>query len=232
MSPPISPFRSRDGTTDMSIASAENPAPPTRWTRWTRLLPKSKPKLAEDRRQQLGAWLFLLSLVVFFISTILLYAIFAYSRRDDPQSNVPLPSAFLISTGCLVVISGLVHWATRSVRRDRFERTSNLLWISTASAVIFMGVQLVAMANMLRGPGTFAGSGRGMVGMVVVLAVLHALHVAGGVIALALVAVRARKGLYDHERHFPVDFAAQYWHFLDAVWICMLIAFYFTTGGF
>lgn len=207
-------------------------SPSTAARRWTGFLPKSKPVLVEDRRQQLGAWLFLASLVVFFLSTIFLYGLFAYSRRNDPQSGQPLPFEFLFSTACLLVISGLVHWSTRAVRRDRFELTSNLLWISTASAVVFMVMQMFAMVDMLHGPGTFAGSGRGMVGMVVVLAILHALHVAGGVIALGLVAVRARVGKYDHERHFPVDFAAQYWHFLDLVWICMLVAFYFTTGGF
>lgn len=196
------------------------------------MLRTARPLLAEDRRQQMGAWLFLASLIVFFISTILLYGLFAYARRSDPQSMATLPSEFLISTVCLLVISGLVHWATRAIRRDRFVRTSNLLWISAVSAVVFMAIQMWAMIGMLQGPGTFGGSGRGMVGMVVVLAILHALHVLGGVFALAMVAMRSRQGRYDHERHFPVDFAAQYWHFLDVVWVCMLVAFYFTTGGF
>ena len=76
------------------------------------------------------------------------------------------------------------------------------------------------------------GTRKGVVGMVVVLAVLHALHVLGGVVALGLVAVRSLKGRYDHERHWPVDFTAQYWHFLDVVWLCMLAVFWLTTGGF
>ena len=68
--------------------------------------------------------------------------------------------------------------------------------------------------------------------MVYVLALLHALHVAGGVVALGIVSTRSWLGRYDHERHWPVDFTAQYWHFLDAVWIFMLAAFWLTTGGF
>ena len=198
----------------------------------SRRRPSSSSALPLDRRQQFGAWLFLISLFVFFVSTILLYGLFAYRRWDDAQSQVPLPASFLVSTVCLLVISGLVHWATRTIRRDRFVKTSNLLWISTVAAVIFTGVQIDAMADMLLGPGTFGGTGRGVTGMVVVLAILHALHVVGGIFALSIVAIRSRSGLYDHERHFPVDFAAQYWHFLDAVWLTMLVAFYVTTGGF
>ena len=68
--------------------------------------------------------------------------------------------------------------------------------------------------------------------MVVVLAILHALHVLGGIFALGIVSVRTAMGQYDHERHWPVDFAAHYWHFLDLVWIVMLTTFWLTTGGF
>ena len=90
----------------------------------------------------------------------------------------------------------------------------------------------MALSHMLIGPAMERGTSNGVVGMVVVLAILHALHVLGGVIALFIVAVGSLRGRYDHERHWPVDFAAQYWHFLDLVWICMLISFAATTGGF
>src|SRR5690606_2894470 len=98
--------------------------------------------------------------------------------------------------------------------------------------VVFLGIQVLAMLDLLQGTIATAGNGRGLGGMVVVLAFLHALHVAGGVIALGIVAARSAMGRYDHERHFAVDFAAQYWHFLDLVWLVMLAAFWMTTGGF
>lgn len=190
------------------------------------------PLLPVDRRVKQGGWLFLLSLLIFFLSSILLYGLYAYWRRDDPQSEIPLPRAFLVSTVCLLAISGLVHTATRMVRRDRFAMTATLLGISAAAAIIFTVVQCFAMNKMLLGPATFNGPGRGVAGMVVVLAILHALHVLGGIFALGIVAARSSLGLYDHERHWPVDFAAHYWHFLDLVWVCMITTFWFTTGGF
>ncbi|MCA9136479.1 MAG: cytochrome c oxidase subunit 3, partial [Planctomycetales bacterium] len=92
--------------------------------------------------------------------------------------------------------------------------------------------QCLSMTTMLLGPASYEGPGRGVAGMVIVLAILHALHVLGGIIALGIVATRASVGSYDHERHWPVDFTAQYWHFLDLVWICMIVTFWMTTGGF
>lgn len=193
---------------------------------------KPKSVLPNDMRQHLGGMLFLVSLLIFFLSSILLYLIYAYWRRDDPQTDVPLPPMFLISTACLLLISILVHWATRTVRREKRVATSVLLSISAVAAIAFMGFQFDAMYELLQGPALQGGTGKGVAGMVVVLAILHALHVAGGVIALGIVSIRSLLGRYDHERHWPVDFAAQYWHFLDVVWICMLAAFCLTTGGF
>lgn len=194
--------------------------------------PRSKSLLPSDRRYHLGGLLFLFSLLIFFLSSILLYAIYASWRSGDPQTLAPLPSEFLVSTVCLILISGLVHLATRAIRRERRRTTSALLSVSAVAAIVFMAIQYNAMNEMLSGPALRGGTGKGVAGMVAVLALLHALHVAGGVVALGIVSVRSWWGRYDHERHWPVDFAAQYWHFLDLVWLSMLLAFWLTTGGF
>ncbi|MEM9588502.1 MAG: cytochrome c oxidase subunit 3 [Planctomycetota bacterium] len=188
--------------------------------------------LPTDRRSKQGGVLFLLTLLIFFLSSILLYGIYAYARRGDPQSSTPMPLSFLYSTVCLIGISGMVHAATRSVRRDRHVATSLLLSVSGIGALVFMAIQFASMREMLRGPAMTEGTGKGVVGMIAVLAFLHALHVAGGVISLGIVTIRSMQGKYDHERHWPVDFTAHYWHFLDAVWLCMLLTFWLTTGGF
>ena len=193
---------------------------------------RSSAVLEPDRRHRQGGNLFLASLVMFFLSAILLYAIYAFWRRDDPQSQAPLPLSFLASTLCLLLVSVLVHLATRTIRREKRELTSGLLLVSALLAVVFVVIQSISMETMLAGPAISAGTGKGVAGMVVVLAILHALHVAGGIIALGIVSVKSLFAYYDHERHWPVDFAAQYWHFLDLVWLCMLAAFWWTTGGF
>jgi cytochrome c oxidase subunit III len=188
--------------------------------------------LPSDHRARQGGLLFLAMLLVFFLTSLLLYANYTISRLDDPHRSASLPRAFLLSTVCLLAVSGMLHVAARAIRRDRLLKTSLLLGISALVATLFLAIQVWAMFQLIGGPIIEAGSGRGLAGMVVVLAFLHALHVAGGVIALGVVAIRAAKGRYDHERHFAVDFAAQYWHFLDAVWLVMLAVFWSTTGGF
>ncbi len=62
-------------------------------------------------------------------------------------------------------------------------------------------------------------------GMSFTLAFIHALHVFGGILFLGFVIYQAFRDRYDHERHFAVDHCAGYWHFLDAVWLSMLLVF-------
>jgi cytochrome c oxidase subunit 3 len=54
----------------------------------------------------------------------------------------------------------------------------------------------------------------------------HAFHVLTGVIFLVIVLRNARKGLYTPERHFPIEAAAVYWHFIDVVWVFFYPALY------
>jgi len=54
---------------------------------------------------------------------------------------------------------------------------------------------------------------------------MHAFHVLTGLIFLLIVLVNGRRGLYD-EKHYPVEAAAVYWHFVDVVWIFFYPALY------
>jgi cytochrome c oxidase subunit 3 len=55
---------------------------------------------------------------------------------------------------------------------------------------------------------------------------MHAFHVLTGVIFLYIVYRNGRKGLYSQEKHWAVEAAAVYWHFIDVVWIFYYPALY------
>jgi cytochrome c oxidase subunit 3 len=54
----------------------------------------------------------------------------------------------------------------------------------------------------------------------------HAFHVLTGVIFLAVVLRNGARGLYSPEKHWAVEAAAVYWHFVDVVWIFFYPALY------
>jgi cytochrome c oxidase subunit III len=54
----------------------------------------------------------------------------------------------------------------------------------------------------------------------------HAFHVLTGLILLFIVWRKARMGKYSAERHWGVEAAAVYWHFIDVVWFFIYPALY------
>lgn len=55
---------------------------------------------------------------------------------------------------------------------------------------------------------------------------MHAFHVFTGLVFLLVVWNNARKGVYTAEKHWGVEAAAVYWHFVDLVWIFFYPALY------
>ena len=55
---------------------------------------------------------------------------------------------------------------------------------------------------------------------------MHAFHVFTGLILLFVVWNNARKDLYSADKHWGVEAAAVYWHFVDLVWIFFYPALY------
>jgi cytochrome c oxidase subunit 3 len=55
---------------------------------------------------------------------------------------------------------------------------------------------------------------------------MHAFHVLTGLIFLGFVYRNSKKELYSREKHWQVEAAAIYWHFIDVVWIFYYPALY------
>jgi cytochrome c oxidase subunit 3 len=54
----------------------------------------------------------------------------------------------------------------------------------------------------------------------------HGLHVAIGLVMLFLVLMRLEFGHFHGKRHFAVNAASWYWHFVDIVWVLLFITVY------
>ena len=55
---------------------------------------------------------------------------------------------------------------------------------------------------------------------------LHAVHVAGGMIVITWLLVRALKGHFSRGYFTPVDMGGLYWHIVDLIWIFLFPLFY------
>ncbi len=195
------------------------------------LIPKSPPVLPVDARAMQGVWLLIASLGVFFFSSILLYVVYVYMRvnSDRPLTQqFLLPWSFLPSTLLLIGVSVCLEIATRAAKRDRNASVKRYTIAACVMGIGFLFVQSDGMKRLLDGLADAPTRNESAYGYTFILAFLHAAHVVGGVVGLWWTTRNAFRNQYDHERSFGLRFCTLYWHFLDIVWVILILCFWIT----
>lgn len=176
----------------------------------------------------LGMWLFLATLSVLFLASIAGYLVVRLKAEAWPPPGMPrLPSGLWLSTALLLAGSATVHLALSRIRLGG--RSATVRWLSATLtlAILFLLTQAWNWSGLIAARMT-ASTKNLYAFTFFMLTGLHAAHVIGGVILLAVVTARAARGRYGSGRHGGVTYAAMYWHFLDVVWIVLfgvLVAF-------
>ena len=176
-------------------------------------------------RAKLGVYLFIASLAVFFLASLIAYAVVRTSVSID-LAPLEIPKSFIASTFILILISVGLQLSVSAIRKEQLQLFRRYLNAAILLAVIFFLLQIAGLSNLIKTHFSSASGHGKLYGISFTLALIHALHVLGGVVFLAYVWQQTLQGRYDHERHWTVDICTTYWHFLDAVWIVMLLTFW------
>jgi cytochrome c oxidase subunit 3 len=165
-------------------------------------------------------FLFLVSLAVLFLASIVATIIIRVRAGSWPPPGMPPPPRGLwLSTAILIVSSATMQWAVESARRDRRDSLRFATLLTTILGFAFLGSQV---ANRLHWVGQNATIRSSLYAyLFYVLTGLHALHVVGGLVPLVIVSVNSAYGRYSSVFHAGVRQVAIYWHFLGVVWIVL-----------
>ena len=166
---------------------------------------------------RIGLWLFFLS--DGFVFAGLLVSRFYLLGDHRPELEQFLG---LIVTAVLLVSSFFMNRAEVCISQgDRKGFISGTLVTLVLGIAFLVGVIGFEWRNATFGPSD------GVEGAVFyVMTGMHAFHVLTGVIFLAIVLRNGMRGLYTAEKHWAVEAAANYWHFVDLVWIFFYPALY------
>jgi len=175
------------------------------------------PRAGTPGAARLGMRLFLASLAVLFVAGLVAFWVIRARAASWPPLGAPaLPRVLWLSTALTVATSAVAQAAVGAIRRGNEPGLRRRLVLACGLAVAFLACQAVAWV-LFFDRATFE---RHLYGFTFyVLTGLHALHVLGGLIALAVVALRAHRGAYSWAEHTAVRATAVYWHFLGAVWL-------------
>jgi cytochrome c oxidase subunit 3 len=138
--------------------------------------------------------------------------------------QIVMPKVFWGSTAAIVLSSVTIQWALRSFRQREMGAYRLLIAVTFLLGTVFLVLQCLGFAQLWEQHIRFTGSaGAGQ--FLYVIFGLHALHVLGGIITLLVLFIKAFFGSVKLYSAVPVEVAATYWHFVDLLWIYLLVFF-------
>jgi cytochrome c oxidase subunit III len=134
-----------------------------------------------------------------------------------------LPQILYLNTAVLIASSVTLELSRRALTDGRPERFTLWLYTTVALGLAFVAGQFAAWRQLAE-RGVFLSTNPSS-SFFYLLTGAHGLHLLGGIVALAYLAAKAPSIAEGRKKRTAVDVTALYWHFMDGLWIYILILF-------
>lgn len=195
----------------------------------------------QRRAAELGMWTFLATEILFLGGLFAGYVVYrrVYADAFEEASTHLYVWIGTVNTAILLISSFTMALAVSAASRGAARACARLLFATAAGGTLFLAFKayeywrdwhdsIVPVFRFDAGHFHTVSPAHAELFFVFywILTGLHALHVFSGVGAIALTAVRARRGAYTPENHNTVENVGLYWHFVDVVWIFLFPLLY------
>lgn len=178
------------------------------------------------RAKKMMLWFGIVSLIMGFAGWTSAYIV--SSSREDWMTDFTLPQAFLYSTILLVLSSVTYILAKKAVKKENQKSCTQWLVITMLLGIGFILLQFQGFSEMIGLGYYFTGPTSNItMSYVFLIAAVHIAHVVAGLISLLVVLVNQLRGKYSAKDHLGLELGATFWHFLDLLWIYLILFFYF-----
>lgn len=168
-------------------------------------------------------WVAIGSILMMFAGLTSAYIV---KRAQANWALLEIPSAFWISTVVILTSSVTIYLAGKAFEERQMLKYRRLLGITALLGTIFLVLQIAGFASLAGQDIKLVGAGsNASFSFLLAIASLHGLHVLGGVIALIVMYVRSRSAKLRNYSTVPIEVAATYWHFVDLLWIYLIVFF-------
>jgi cytochrome c oxidase subunit 3 len=137
--------------------------------------------------------------------------------------EVETPNLFWYSTAVLIISSVTIQMSLRAFKQRAMKQFRTLFLITVVLGLAFVWLQWTAFNYLWNHGVRFEGAGAGQ--FLYIIFGLHALHVLGGIVALLVIAAQQFFGKTRRYNSTPIEVMATYWHFVDILWVYLLIFF-------
>jgi len=163
-------------------------------------------------------WVGIGSLLMMFAGLTSAYIV---KRNQANWQTFDLPQFFWYSTAAIIASSVTIILAERAFKQREMKKYRSLLVATLVLGVLFIVFQLLGFQQLWAKQITLTGNVSYSFMYVIVL--LHAAHVVGGLIALLVLFAKAFSKKTRIYNSVPVELVSTYWHFVDVLWIYLLL---------
>lgn len=169
----------------------------------------------------LAIWIFILAELAAFGA---FFGAYAFTRMQNVEmfnhyQSMLDSDAALINTFALITSSYFVVRAVASIRDNNNQGCVRWLLAALVMGAIFLIVKSQEYAHHINEGITLSTNTFYM--FYLSLTFFHFMHVIMGMVILAAVAVKAKRGGYSSQQHTGVETGASYWHMVDLVWLIL-----------
>ena len=149
---------------------------------------------------------------------------YVVKKSQDNVISVNLPNIFLWSTLVILLSSLSLQMAVKSIKAERIKEYKNYLFLTACLGIIFTIMQYFGFKTLDQSGVQFIGrnSNPGASFLLIIIG-LHSIHVLGGVIALIIMSIKNAFNKTIKANIVGAEVIAAYWHFVDVLWIYLLI---------
>ena len=161
-------------------------------------------------------WLTIVSVAALFLTLTTLYVYLNAGRHP-----ISRPGVLWLSTGLILASSLTFESARRALKRRGEKQFRRGIFSTLILGIGFLLTQTFVWRELIAGGFYMTGNFRSS--LAYTFTGLHALHLLGGLFGLSVVSFRSRQNWTALRRRVSVDAIALYWHFLDALWLYLLV---------
>lgn len=174
--------------------------------------------------KKFAMWLFIISVTMIFASLTSAYIV---KKAEGDWLIFDFPSLFNVTSVLIVLSSISMHFAYLSAKRNSLVSIRVGLVITALLAIGFVVGQYMSWTQLVNQDVFFVGNAAGS--FIYIFTGLHALHLIGGVVFLAIVLFNAFNYKVHSKSMAQIEMCATYWHFLGGLWLYLYLFLIFNN---
>ncbi|GGE24243.1 cytochrome c oxidase subunit 3 [Psychroflexus planctonicus] len=181
------------------------------------------------RAKKMMLWFGIISLSMTFAG--LTSAFIVSSSRPDWVDDFQLPNAFMWSTLLIILSSLSLIYAKKAILNEKRKQANFAIILTFLLGLVFIILQFSGFQSITEEGYYFTGSSSNVTASYIYLiAFLHVVHIASGMIVLIVLIYNHFKNKYKKGQMLGFEMGATFWHFVDLLWLFLFFFFIYFLG--